>query len=111
MALLDTTKAAIEHAVNLINEIGVTCYYTRQGETISTKLKVLMRELGTTELVGDYRQGDLKVEVDASALSQVPAKYDTLLVGDYTYTIKDGKASPRRVGDTVYTYKFVVRGG
>lgn len=70
----------------------------------------MIRELGSAELIGDYRQGDLRVELDASKLRQAPKKYDVIEIGDFKYTVKDPNGSPRRVGDKVYTYKFVVRG-
>ena len=106
--LSDTIKGAIENAVNLINEIGVTCYFTEKDGTIKIKLKAMVREMSTAELVSDYRQGDMKVELDANAVSQ-PKKYDVLTIENKRYALKDD-ATPRRVGDTTYTWRFVVRG-
>ena len=108
MALSDTIKSAIENAVNLINEIGVTCYFMEKDGTIKIKLKAMVREMSTAELVSDYRQGDMKVELDANAVSQ-PKKYDVLTIENKRYALKDD-ATPRRVGDTTYTWRFVVRG-
>ena len=108
MALSDTIKGAIENAVNLINEIGVTCYFMKKDATTQIKLKAMVREMSTVELVSDYRQGDMKVELDASVIAQ-PKKYDILTIEDERYAIKDD-ATPRRVGDKTYTWRFVVRG-
>ena len=67
--------------------------------------------MGSEELVGDYRQGDLRIETDAANFALAPKKYDGLVIGGKSYAVKDPTGSPRRVGDVVYTYKFVVRGG
>jgi len=108
VALSDTIKSAVENAVQLINEIGVTCYFMEKDGTTQTKLKAMVREMSTAELVADYRQGDMKVELDANAIS-LPKKYDVLTINNKRYAIKDD-ATPRRVGDTIYTWRFVVRG-
>lgn len=111
MSLLTFTQAAMEQAVTVINSIGTTCYYTPKSTGIPIKLKVVTREMGNAELVGDYRQGDLRIELDASTVPGIPKKYDELKIGDLTYAVLSPGGSPRRVGDKVYTYKFVVRGG
>lgn len=108
MTLLTTTQGAVTNAVDLINQIGATCYFTRKGEDIATKVKALIREMGTAELVGDYRQGDMKVEFDARNMRNKPKKYDLIKIDSKKYSLKDD-ATPRRVGDITYTWRFVVR--
>jgi len=108
VALSDTIKGAIENAVELINEIGVTCYFMEKDGTVHTKLKAMVREMSTAELVSDYRQGDMKVELDANAIAQ-PKKYDVLTIENKRYALVDD-STPRRVADTTYTWRFVVRG-
>ena len=108
MGLLEVTGGAIVNAVNLINEIGATCYFTRKDDDISSKVKALVRELGTAELVADYRQGDMKVEFDARNMRNKPKKYDIIKIDGKKYALKDD-ATPRRVGDTIYTWRFIVR--
>lgn len=110
MSTISVMQAAAQMAVDLLNSIGTTCHYTPKDESIPIVLKVMTRELGSAELIGDYRQGDLRVELDAVKLNRVPVKYDQLKIGSLTYSVKDPNGSPRRVGDKVYTYKFVVRG-
>lgn len=110
MSVISVMQHAATQAVGLINSLGTSCSYTPKSTGIQVKLKVLVRELGAAELVGDYRQGDLRIEMDASKINKAPKKYDVLEIGDFKYTVKDGNASPRRVGNTIYTYKFVVRG-
>ena len=109
MGLLETTQGAIVSAVGLINEIGVTCFYLYKDDTTPIKLKALVRELATAELVSDYRQGDMKVELDADSLPSMPKKYDVLTISNIRYAVR-ADATPRRVGDTIYTWRFVVRG-
>ena len=108
MALLEVAEGAIVQAVNLINQLGATCYFTRKDDTIDTKVKALVRELGTAELVADYRQGDMKVEFDARNMRDKPKKYDVIKIDGKRYGVKDD-ATPRRVGDTIYTWRFIVR--
>ena len=64
--MLASIQAAMVKAVDLINTIGTTCDYTTRATSITSQFKVLTKELGTSELVGDFRQGDLKVEMDAT---------------------------------------------
>jgi len=109
MGLLEVTKGAIVEAAALINEIGVTCFYTYKDGTTQIKIKALVREMATAELISDYRQGDMKVELDANSLPTQPKKYDVLKINNKRYAIKDD-STPRRVGDTIYTWRFVVRG-
>ena len=108
MSLLTVTQGAITEAVNLINQIGVTCYFTRKDEDIPTKIKAMVRELGVAELVADYRQGDMKVEFSSSDVRSKPKKYDVLKIDGKQYAVKDD-ATPRRVGDITYTWRFIVR--
>lgn len=110
MALIHRIQNAMSKAVELIEEVGQTAYFTPKATGVAIKLKVMSKELGVSELVADYRQGDLKVELDASRIPGIPKKYDTIKIGNVTYSVVDPKGSPRRVGDVVYSYKFVVRG-
>ena len=109
MSLLEITQGAIADAVGLIESLGVTCYYRQKDATTPVKIKALVRQLGVAELVSDYRQGDLRVGILSDSLSFEPKKYDVLEIGDNKYAIKDNPSS-KRVGDTDYMYKFVVRG-
>ena len=111
MSLLTQMQSAMEKVVWLINETGTTCIYTPKETGVAQEIKAYIREMGTEELIADYRQGDLRIEVDASQLSSVPKKYDEIEIDSKRYAVKDPTGSPRRVGDIVYTYKFVVRGG
>jgi len=111
MSLLTVSQNAIGNVVDIINSIGTTCYYTPKSTGVPIKLKVMSRELGNAELVGDYRQGDLRIELDASKVPGIPKRYDELQIGDLKYAVQSPGGSPRRIGDIVYTYKFVVRGG
>ncbi len=107
--VLQTMQKAMQRAVDLINDIGTDATYTPKGGA-GIPVKVVIRELGTLELVADYRQGDLRIELDASLLPGTPRRYDTLTIGTRTYTVRDYAAAERRAGNTVYTYKFMVRG-
>ena len=111
MSLLTQMQSAMEKVVWLINETGTTCIYTPKDSGVPQSIKIYIREMGSEELVGDYRQGDLRIETDASQLALAPKKYDLLVIDGKNYAIKDPTGSPRRVGDIIYTYKFVVRGG
>lgn len=108
-SLLTVMKSAGNEVVKFLNESGTTCIYTPKGGAPIT-LKAYVRELGVEELVGDYRQGDLRIEIDATKIPDRPNKYDTISIGGKVYGLKDPNGSPRRVGDTIYTYKFIVRG-
>ena len=110
MAVLGTLQSAMEQAVALLNDIGTDCTYTPKSTSTPIAVKAMIRELGTLELVGDYRQGDLKVELDASLLPGPPKRYDTLTIGTRVYAIRDYAGAERRAGNIVYTYKFIVRG-
>jgi len=110
MAVLGVMQAAMEQAVALLNDIGTDCTYTPKSTGVGIPVKAVVRELGTLELVGDYRQGDLRVELDASLLPDSPKRYDTLTIGTRTYAIRDYAGAERRAGNIVYTYKFIVRG-
>lgn len=110
MSILSVMQHAAEQAVALINSVGTESWYTPKSTGIKIKVNVMHRALGSAELIGDYRQGDLRIELDASKLGDAPKQYDELQIGDFTYMVKDGNGSPRRVGSIIYTYKFVVRG-
>ena len=111
MAVLGVMQNAMLQAVALINDVGTSCIYTPKATGVPVNLKIMTRELGNLELVGDFRQGDMRVELDALALPAKPAKYDTLEIDGLKYSVVSPAAAPRRVGDTIYTYKFVIRGG
>lgn len=111
MALVDTLKGAMQVAVDHLNDVGTPCVYTPKDTSIPVNVNVMIRELGTLELVGDFRQGDLKVELDSTKLVSVPKRYDTLLIDGLLYTVHSASGAPRRAGDTVFTYKFIIRGG
>lgn len=110
MSKLRTLQRAMTKAVDLLNEIGTPCTYTDKATATAVSVNAVIRELSSLELVGDYRQGDLKVELDATKLSAKPLKYDTLDVQGKVYAVMSPSGAERRLGDTVYTYKFVVRG-
>ncbi len=110
MSLLTITKNAMSKAVDIINQLGTRVYYTPTGGTRIIMLRAMVKELGSAELVGEFRQGDLKVELDASKLPSAPAKFDTIKIGDHNYSVRYPNGAHRRVGDKTYTYKFVVRG-
>lgn len=110
MAVVDQMKSAFKEAVALINDIGTPIVYTPKSTGIPVTLNAMIRELGNAELVGDFRQGDLRIEVDASLLADEPEKYDEVEIGIKRYRLPYPGGSPRRVGDTIYTYKFIVRG-
>lgn len=110
MAVIDQMKSAFQEAVALINDIGTPVVYTPKSTGIPVTVNAMIRELGNAELVGDFRQGDLRIEIDATKLAAEPEKYDEVVIGLKRYRLSYGGGSPRRVGDTVYTYKFIIRG-
>ena len=111
MSLLTKMQSAMKKVVWFINETGTTCTYTPKATGTHQEIKAYIRELGNEELIGDYRQGDLRIEVDASQFLTAPKKYDVITIDGKRYAVKDPTGSPRRVGDIIYTYKFIVRGG
>jgi len=110
MALINKLQTALTKAVTLINDIGTTATFTPKDTGKPVVLKIMQRELQGAELVADFRQGDLKIELDASKLVAQPKKYDTLTIGARKYTVKDKGFAARMVGDQLFTYKFIVRG-
>jgi len=99
-----------ELAAQLINAAGTTVIFTPKSTGVPVTAKAFIKELGNEELVADYRQGDLRVEIDATKVPGIPMKYDVLTIDGKNYTAVDPSGAPRRAGDIVYAYKFVVRG-
>jgi len=110
MALLGKFKNALLVVVDLINEIGTPVTYTPKESGTPVVIKALIRELGNAELVGDFRQGDLRLEIDAAAIADEPKKYDRVEIQGKVYSVRSPSGSARHVGELVYTYKFIVRG-
>lgn len=95
----------------LFEQIAISATYTPKATGVGVSVKVLIKELGTNELVEDYRQGDLKCYITASYLSSRPLKYDRLTISGRTYTVKDNGYAQRGISNEIMAYKFIVRGG
>ena len=104
-------KSALVEAVRaLISEMGETVTYKHHSGSADETIRAVRQKLRQEDLIGDYKQGDCRFTIDATTLSEAPAKYDEIVAGDgRTYLLVDYLSSDVGIDNTVLVYKPVGR--
>ena len=105
-------KSVLKDVVDLISQVGETVTYTFHDGTPAKQIRVILRKLNEYELVGTYRETDLKLIIDTDTLPKPPEKFDTVTdAAGNVYSILDHIHPEKGIDDTNLVYQTVVRGG
>ena len=112
MLPIDSITNSLVNAVGtLIKGMGETVTYSFKSGRAPVTIRLVRLRLIEEELVGDFKQGDVRFTIDATTLPQPPAKYDTVLGADgVLYTIIDYLAVDKGINDVTLVYRPVGRG-